>query len=143
MAIDVTVTEQCGRCKRKEQVTIKSDQVEAFEKKDEERKEYEQSVIEFVESRQEADRHKLPDLVVIFKGKVQMISQVCDAHCAKTVQNGIEALFREHKPRKPRTKKASPGNGQDAKDAGGKDDKKAAKGGKAKDDKKTATPPAG
>lgn len=136
MPINVTVTEQCSRCKRKEQVTIRSDQVEVFEKREEERKLDEQAVLDFVASRQEADRYKLPDLVVVFKGRVQMLSQVCDAHCTKTVQNGIDALFREHQPRQPRQAKAK-SNGADAdtkdKKAQNKDSK----------DKKTATAPAG
>jgi uncharacterized metal-binding protein YceD (DUF177 family) len=101
MAIDVTVTEQCKRCKRKEQVTISSDKVAEFEAKAEATKAHEQAVIDFVE----ANQGKLPDLVVIFKGKTQMLSSVCDAYCAKTVQNGVDVLFREHKPRKPRTQK--------------------------------------
>jgi hypothetical protein len=101
MAIDVAVTEQCSRCKRKEQVTISSDKVPEFEARQEAEKAQEQAVIDFVE----ANKGKLPDLVVIFKGKVQMLSSVCDAYCTKTVQNGVDTLFREHKPRKPRTKK--------------------------------------
>ena len=101
MPIDVTVTERCHRCKRKEQITISSDKIEEFEQKDAAAKAHEQSVIDFVE----ANKDKLPDLVVIFKGKVQMLSSICDAYCTKTVQNGVDTLFREHKPRKPRTQK--------------------------------------
>jgi hypothetical protein len=101
MAIDVTVTEQCGRCKRKERVVIKSDQIEAFEQKERDAEQSRNAVETFVAD----NTDKLPDLVVIFKGKVQMISQVCDAHCAKTVQNTLDTLFREPKPRKPRAKK--------------------------------------
>lgn len=154
MAIDVSVTEQCARCKRKEQITISSDKVPEFEARQEATKEHEQAVIDFVE----ANQGKLPDLVVIFKGKVQMLSQICDAHCTKTVQNNVDALFREHKPRKQKTPeereaaraakaakaeadakaKAAAGNGtKDDK----KDDKKGAqaKGGKGK----AASAPAG
>jgi hypothetical protein len=134
MAIDVAVTEQCARCKRKEQITISSDKVPEFEARQEAVKEHEQAVIQFAE----ANKGKLPDLVVIFKGKVQMLSQICDAHCTKTVQNNVDALFREHKPRAPRKPKPASGNGADAKDASAKDDKKddkkgaQAKGGKGK-----------
>jgi hypothetical protein len=99
MAIPVTVTKQCGRCKRKEHVTISSDQVAAFEKAEEEHAARRTKVNRFVEENGDA----LPDLVVIFKGKVQMISEVCDAYCARTVQNNIDPLFRERKPRVVRT----------------------------------------
>ena len=143
MAIDVTVTEQCGRCKRKEQITISSDKVSEFEQRQVAEKQHEQNVIDFVE----ANQGKLPDLVVIFKGKVQMTSAVCEAHCTKTVQNNVDALFREHKPRAPRKPKpkdddaatnASAGNGT-------KDDKKdtsAATPAKGKGKGKGATAPA-
>jgi hypothetical protein len=127
MAIDVAVTTKCDRCKRKEQVTISSDKVAEYEALQEAEKAHQQAVIDFVASTQEADRHKLPDLVVIFKGKVQMLSNVCDAYCAKTVQNSLDVLFREAKPRKPRKKR------EDTKDAP-KDapkDAKDKKGGKA------------
>jgi hypothetical protein len=101
MAIEVTVTEQCGRCKRKEQVTIPSDQIEAFEQKEQKQVADRERVEAFIKE----NAGNLPDLVVIFKGKVRMTSQVCDAHCAKTVVNSLDTLFREPKPRKPRTKK--------------------------------------
>ena len=115
MAIDVAVTTQCDRCKRKEQVVISSDKVAEYEAKKEAEKAQQQAVIEFVEK----NKGKLPDLVVIFKGKAQMLSNVCDAYCAKTVQNNLDILFREAKPRKPRKKKDTT-----AKDADKKDDKK-------------------
>jgi len=101
MAIDVTVTEQCDRCKRKEQVTIPSDKVGEFEQRAAEAERRKQVVQAFV------DEHKdgLPDLVVIYKGTVQMLGNVCDAYCDKTVQNTLAPLFREPKERKPRTKK--------------------------------------
>lgn len=101
MAIDVTVTEQCNRCKRKAQIIISSDKLAAYEEKDAQHVANKSTVDDFVRE----NEGKLPDLVIIFKGKVQMLSQVCDAHCAKTVQNGVDALFREHKPRKPRQQK--------------------------------------
>ena len=125
MAIDVTVTEQCDRCKRKEQVTIPSDKIEQFEAKQQAAEDYKKAVVDFVQSTQEADRFKLPDLVVIFKGKVMMLSNVCDAYCAKTVQNNLDVLFREAKPRKPRKKKEKTEGPKDsAKDPNKKDDKK-------------------
>lgn len=99
MAIDVTVTEQCDRCKRKEQIVISSDKLEEFEAKQQKAVAVRENVEQFV---QEND---LPDLVVIFKGEVKMLSNVCDAHCAKPVKNNVETLFREHKERKPRSKK--------------------------------------
>jgi hypothetical protein len=113
MAIDVTVTEQCDRCKRKEQVTIPSDRIGEFERRQIEAQEHQAKVTQFVQDNEGA----LPDLVVIFKGKVQMLSNVCDAYCAKTVQNNVDVLFREVKPRKPRKKKdkteaKSEGNGK-------------------------------
>jgi hypothetical protein len=101
MAIDVTVTEQCDRCKRKEQVVISSDKVAEFEAKAAEAAARRGTVDQFVRDNQD----KLPDLVVIFKGKVTMLSNVCDAYCAKTVINGLDVLFREYKERKPREKK--------------------------------------
>lgn len=98
MAIDVTVTESCNRCKRKEQVTISSDKVGEFEARHDQHVANKSTVDDFVRE----NEGKLPDLVVIFKGKVQMLSKVCDAYCTKTVQNGVDTLFREHKVRKPR-----------------------------------------
>ena len=129
MPIDVTVTEHCHRCKRKEQITISSDKIDEFEQKDAAAKAHEQSVVEFVES------HKghLPDLVVIFKGQVQMLSNVCDAYCAKTVQNGVDTLFREHKQRKPRTQKTPE---EKAADKAAKEAKAKAEADKAAKDKK-------
>jgi len=113
MAIDVTVTEQCDRCKRKEQVTISSDKLGEFEERQEKQDRDRSKVQSFVDENVGA----LPDLVVIFKGKVHMLSNVCDAYCAKTVQNNLDVLFREAKPRKPRKKKdkteaKSDGNGK-------------------------------
>ena len=99
MAIDVHVTEQCHRCKRKEQITISSDKVGEFEQKQVEAKARQSLVEQFVAEQ----KGQLPDLVVIFKGKVKMLSQICDAHCTSTVQNNVDALFREHKPRQPKT----------------------------------------
>ena len=151
MAIDVHVTEQCHRCKRKEQITISSDKVPEFEQRQVASKTHEQAVIDFAE----ANKGKLPDLVVIFKGKVQMLSQICDAHCAKTVQNSVDSLFREHKPRVQKTpeeraaarvakaKKVEEEEKAQAAAAsnGANDDKKTpAKGGKGN---KPAAPPAG
>lgn len=101
MAIDVTVTEQCDRCKRKEQVVISSDKVAEFEAKAAEAAGRRSTVEDFVREHKDA----LPDLVVIFKGKVTMLSNVCNAYCAKTVANGMEVLFREYKERKQREKK--------------------------------------
>lgn len=101
MAIDVTVTEQCDRCKRKEQIVVSSDKVVEFEARGVEAAARRDNVNAFVQ----ANKGKLPDLVVIFKGKVTMLSNVCDAYCAKTVTNGMDVLFREYKERKPREKK--------------------------------------
>jgi hypothetical protein len=126
MAIDVTVTTQCDRCKRKEQVVISSDKVAEFEERQARDEEARKTVENFV-----VEHGELPDLVVIFKGKVQMLSNVCDAHCAKTVENNLETMFRVAKPRKPRTKKtpeekAEAKAAKDAKSNGKKDKKSAA-----------------
>lgn len=111
MAIDVTVVEQCDRCKRKERIIISSDKLAEFEAKQHKAVALREAVQEFVET------NELPDLVVIFKGQVRMLSNVCDAHCAKPVKNNIDTLFREHKERKPRTKKAKNGDAKDAQNA--------------------------
>lgn len=126
MAIEVTVTEQCDRCKRKEQVTISSDKVAEFEARAESHMAQQAAVKDFVD----AQNGKLPDLVVIFKGKVSMLSNVCDAFCTKTVANGLDILFREHKPRKPRAKK-TPEEVAAAKEAPDTKNDKKSKGGKA------------
>ena len=145
MAIDVTVTEQCDRCKRKEQVTIPSDKIGEFEARAEAQAAYMARVNQFVTE----NASELPDLVVIFKGKVQMLSNVCDAYCAKTVLNGVDMLFREHKERKPRQKrtpeeKAAAKAAKEAKAKGnGKDDAKVDdKPAKGKGKDKTAATPA-
>jgi hypothetical protein len=101
MPIDVTVTEQCDRCKRKEQITIPSDKIAEFEARAEAQAAERARVEQFVEE----NKGQMPDLVVIFKGEVQTLSNVCDAYCAKTVKNGLEIMFREPKQRKPRQEK--------------------------------------
>jgi hypothetical protein len=101
MAIDVAVTEQCSRCRRKAQIVIPSDKVGEFEQKQAEENRQEQNVRTFVAEQKGA----LPDLVIIYKGNVTVLSTVCDAFCAKTVTNLLVPIFREPKERKPRTQK--------------------------------------
>ena len=101
MAIDVTVTEQCSRCRRKAQITIPSDKVGEFEQRQAEEDRQEQVVRAFAED----NKGKLPDLVIIYKGNVSVLSSICDAFCEKTVSNLLVPIFREPKERKPRTKK--------------------------------------
>lgn len=106
MAIDVTVSTQCDRCKRKETVTISSDKLEEFELRHSEEEAQQQAVNDFVAEHKDA----LPDLVVILKGEVTMFNNVCDAHCVKPIRNHLDLIFKEREPRKPRKKKAKDGN---------------------------------
>lgn len=117
MAIDVTVKQQCSRCKREVELTISSDELAEFEAQVSKGSEQEQAIRNFVEA------NDMPDLVVIFKGEVQVFSEVCAAHCEKPVTNSIGNIFREPKPR---GRKASAANGKKA-DTKKADTKKAKK----------------
>ncbi|MBU1891258.1 hypothetical protein KJ782_07310 [Patescibacteria group bacterium] len=142
MAIQVTVTEQCSRCQRKEDIQISSDDLAAFEARAEAQKAAKQRVVEFAEDHP----GQLPDLVVIFNGQVYTFSTVCDAHCKSPVQNAIEGLFRERQPRKPRGPRKSPEEHSAAAKTPEAEPSNGAKSDSKKTDKKgskTATAPAG
>ena len=103
MAIDVTVKTKCDRCARESDKVISSDAVSAFEL-ELKAKSSGVTALENLAAELKSEG-KLPDLVVIHRGKVQVQGTVCTAHCDKPVANNLELIFREPKARKPRSKK--------------------------------------
>jgi hypothetical protein len=114
--MEVKITKSCDRCKRREEIPIDSEKIPELEAKDAEQKSMQDKIRQFFETMGGGT----PDLVVIFKGKVQITSNICDAHCVKPVQNQLENVFREAKPRQPRTKNADKDKSGKGKNAGGK-----------------------
>lgn len=101
MGMNVKVEQGCDRCKRKELIDIDSDLISALQSAEKRRAETHIKIEEFFKSLG-AD---MPDLVTLFMGEVQITSSICSAHCVSPVKNQLENVFREAKPRAPRTKK--------------------------------------
>lgn len=101
----VTITEQCGRCKRTAPREVELTEASAIEAKQNARKQKREEVVQHFANEPTGD---MPDLIVYFKGEVMMTDKVCDAFCAETIKATLEkVLFRPIDPaaRKPREKK--------------------------------------
>lgn len=101
----VTITEQCGRCKRTALREVDLSEASAIEAKQDAR---EKKRIEIVQHFSQEPAGDMPDLIVYFKGEVMMTDKICDTFCAETIKSTLEkVLFRPIDPtaRKPREKK--------------------------------------
>jgi len=101
----VTITEQCGRCKRTAPLEVDLTEASAIEAKQDERKKKCTEIHRFLNETKPED---MPDLIVYFKGHVQVTDQICDTFCAETIQSTLDkVLFRPIDPttRKPREKR--------------------------------------
>jgi hypothetical protein len=101
MGMNVKIGHSCDRCKRQEEIEIDSDKIADLQAKEKMKQQTRLDIEKFFSGLGEG----APDLVVLFKGKVQTTSNICDAHCVKPVQNQLENAFRVSQPRKPRAKK--------------------------------------
>jgi len=103
----VTITEQCGRCKRTAPREVELTEAAALEAKEKVRQERCEDIAKYFADVPAGD---MPDLLVYFKGKVKMTDRICDTFCAETIKSTLEkVLFRPIDPtaRKPREKKES------------------------------------
>lgn len=101
----VTITEQCGRCKRTAPREVELAEASAIEAKQDARKKKRDEIVQHFKDEPVAD---MPDLIVYFKGEVMMTDKICDTFCAETIKSTLEkVLFRPIDPtaRKPREKK--------------------------------------
>lgn len=105
----VTITEACGRCKRTAPREVELTEAAAIEAKQDARKKKQEDIARyFTNEADPASAANMPDLIVYFKGTVQMTDKICDAFCAETIKTTLEkVLFRPIDPttRKPREKK--------------------------------------
>ena len=105
----VTIEERCSRCKRGSSRQVDSAEIPALEADVQARKD---AIAKFQELLNQAQIPNLPDVIVLFKGKMTTIDKVCES-CVSTVQNHFESVFKEidpskRKPRQPKEKKAAP-----------------------------------
>lgn len=101
----VTITEQCGRCKRTAPREVELTEASALEAKENVRAKMRADLEKYLRELPAGDT---PDLIVYFKGTVQMTDKICDTFCAETIKSTLEkVLFRPIDPttRKPREKK--------------------------------------
>jgi hypothetical protein len=134
----VTITDKCDRCKREAPKEVDSADIPKLEAAAEKREKAQEAIANSFTELKATYGDAVPDLVVVYRGKVQTIGKVCDAFCDKTVKNQIAAMFKDMdvSKRKPKAKKSDQP----------KDDKKDAKGGKTKkagsgvEDKAAGTP---
>jgi len=102
----VTITEQCGRCKRTAPREVDLSEASAIEAKQDARQKKRDEIAQHFNNQEPAG--DMPDLIVYFKGEVMMTDKICDTFCAETIKSTLEkVLFRPIDPtaRKPREKK--------------------------------------
>jgi len=98
----VTITETCSRCKRTAMKEIDSSEIAALEQEEATRLEAREALLSDMMNHTNA-----PDLVVMFKGHITTIDRICDAYCAKTVRNSLDAVFKVVDPSKRKPRKAA------------------------------------
>lgn len=111
----VTITEQCGRCKRTAPREVELTEAAAIETKQDARRKKCEEIEQYFNNEPVGD---MPDLIVYFKGHVLMTDKVCDAFCSETIRSTLgKVLFRPIDPtaRKPREKKETSEKNPDSK----------------------------
>lgn len=107
----VNVTDKCHRCKREAPREVDHTEVDAIAAAEQSRLEVAKHVSELLKGAETENADAMPDLIVFFRGQIQIIPQVCEPFCEKTIRNSIDSMFKDISERKGRPK----GNGTKAK----------------------------
>jgi len=89
--MEVMVPQNCSRCKRTTTRTVPHDKVADLVQVDVHLQAQQAKIEAFFTS---LDGEPLPDLVVVFQGKVRTINRVCEA-CIKTLTSQLSTAFKE------------------------------------------------